>query len=118
MALCPCKLARSFSRSDRNRKTIHFRRVCKKSRQFVKTIRRKRESQIRVQEKPLVFHPIAQQTVFRCRDARPLSRSFVRENQSLRIQPTPTRFAEIVIDHTQYFTRGMLPVLAIRAVHG
>ena len=59
-------------------------RVCKKSRQFVKTIRRKRESQIRVQEKPLVFHPLAQQTVFRCRDVRPLSRSFVRENQSLR----------------------------------
>jgi hypothetical protein len=68
---------------------------------------------------PSTFHPRAQRNAFRHRDARQQSRSFSRWNQSLDdTAPTPTRFAELSAIITQYFTRGMPPVLAIRAVHG
>jgi hypothetical protein len=46
-----------------------------KSRQPVKPIRRKRESQIPIPEMPSAFHPHAQQNAFRRGDVRQQSRS-------------------------------------------
>jgi hypothetical protein len=62
----------------------------KKSRQPVKPICRKRESQIRVPEKRSAFPRHAQPNAFHRRDVRLQSRWFTRWHQSLRRSPTPT----------------------------
>jgi hypothetical protein len=62
---------------------LGFQRFCKKSRQPVKSIRRKLASPIRVPETQSTFPPPAQRNAFRRRDARLKSRSFARWNQSL-----------------------------------
>src|SRR5260370_585628 len=62
-------------------------RVLKKSRLLVKQTRPKRRSQIRVPEKPSAFHPHAQRTAFRRRDAHQQSRSFAPRNPRLRRSP-------------------------------
>jgi hypothetical protein len=54
------------------------------------------EPLIQVREMQSVFHPSAQRTASRRRDAHRQSRLFARWNQSLRRSPTPTGFTQIV----------------------
>jgi len=69
-------------------------RVWQKSRQPVKPNRRKLERQIPVPQTPSASHPPAQHNAFRRRGARLQSRSFARENQSLKRSPTPIGFTD------------------------
>src|SRR6266542_2714298 len=55
-------------------------------------------SLIQVRETRSAFHPHAQRNAFRRRDERPQSRSFARENQSLRHNQAPTAFLDITGD--------------------
>src|SRR5205807_5887517 len=61
---------------------LSLRRVSKKSRRFVKKIRRRRESPIRVPETRSTFHPLAQRDAFRCDGA--LSRRTVQQTARAR----------------------------------
>src|SRR5882762_9510990 len=62
-----------------------------------------------------VFHLTERQTFCRYRGVHQQSRACARKNPQLRHNPTPTGFAEIVCDDSQYLTRrGVLTTEILR----